>query len=280
MAPQVTPSTTLVLHLGALGDLVLALPAIAALACSGEVEAWGPSVERLSVGLSPRGPIARARSLPHSLFGEEPPALDAFERIVVFARREGPLARNLPRAHFVSSGGAGHVSDALLDQLVASGLARSDALRHPVLATPPSEERALVVQPGAGSRAKRWPAERFAEVVRRSGLEATCLLGPAELDPPDASLHVAPRIVRAPSTEELVQLLAGARVYVGNDAGVTHLAAALGTPVVAIFGPTDPARWAPRGRAPVEVIRAPGGDLERLVVEPVLDALHRVARNV
>ena len=46
---------------------------------------------------------------------------------------------------------------------------------------------------------------------------------------------------------ELARWLASARVYIGNDSGITHLAAAVGTPVVAIFGPTDPAVWAPRG---------------------------------
>ncbi len=144
---------TLILHLGALGDLVLALPAIAAL---GPVEAWGPSPGRLSLALAPRGPIVRVRSLPDALFGDElPPGLvDGFERIVVFARREGPLARNLPRASFVSTDGAGHVSDVLLDQLVAAGLARSDAARVPVLDVPrPSvSTRTLVIQPGSGGR--------------------------------------------------------------------------------------------------------------------------------
>src|SRR2546423_9304191 len=151
-------TTTLAVHLGALGDLVLALPALAELARAGPVEAWGPSRERLSLGLAPRGPIARTRVLPHELFGEEPGSL-TFERVVVFAKREGPLARNLPGAFFVDAGTNGHVSDVLLDGLIAQGLARPDALRHPVLQGPASERTLLVVQPGAGGRAKRWPAE-------------------------------------------------------------------------------------------------------------------------
>ena len=66
-------------------------------------------------------------------------------------------------------------------------------------------------------------------------------------------------------------------VFVGNDAGVAHLTAALGTPTVAIFGPTDPRVWAPRGRGPVSIVEAPGGDLERLspdrVAAAVIDCL-------
>jgi ADP-heptose:LPS heptosyltransferase len=54
-------------------------------------------------------------------------------------------------------------------------------------------------------------------------------------------------VTRIDDLYELAQWLAGAGLYIGNDSGVTHLAAAVGTPVVALFGPTDPAAWAPRG---------------------------------
>ena len=293
---------TLAIHLGALGDLVLALPALAALARGGAVEAWGPSRERLSIGLAPRGPFAAVRVLPHELFGEPGDAarlVEGFERVVVFSRAEGPLARNLPGATFLSVGEKGHVSDVLLDGLVERGLVDATAVRHPVLhvprrdtglvplgGDPPIPPRGappfglLVVQPGAGGRAKRWAPERFAEVARRSGRETVCVLGPAELDPPEPSLRFGGRIVEAPPLEELIALLASARVFLGNDAGVTHLAAALGVPTVAVFGPTDPRRWAPRGRGRVSVIRAPEGDLSRLGVEPVLEAVVSFDRDL
>ena len=78
----------------------------------------------------------------------------------------------------------------------------------------------------------------------------------------------AGRVVRGPREDELPGArrfddlhdlacwLAGARVYIGNDSGPTHLAAAVGTPVVALFGPSDPAVWAPRGPR-VRVAAAP-----------------------
>jgi ADP-heptose:LPS heptosyltransferase len=53
--------------------------------------------------------------------------------------------------------------------------------------------------------------------------------------------------VRIGNLYELGCWLAGARLYIGNDSGITHLAAAAGTPVLALFGPSDPAVWAPRG---------------------------------
>ena len=56
-----------------------------------------------------------------------------------------------------------------------------------------------------------------------------------------------PEAVRFDNLYDLACWLARARLYVGNDSGITHLAAAVGTPVLALFGPSDPAVWAPRG---------------------------------
>ena len=61
--------------------------------------------------------------------------------------------------------------------------------------------------------------------------------------------------VRFDDLYDLACWLATARLFVGNDSGITHLAAAVGTPVLAIFGPTDPAIWAPRGNH-VRVVKA------------------------
>ena len=66
---------------------------------------------------------------------------------------------------------------------------------------------------------------------------------------------------------ELACRLAGARVFIGNDSGIAHLAAAVGTPVVALFGPTDPRVWAPRGRD-VRVLQA-----TEMAAIPVADVL-------
>ena len=70
---------------------------------------------------------------------------------------------------------------------------------------------------------------------------------------------------------QLAALLSRAGLHVGNDAGVSHLAAAVGTPTLALFGPTDPGAWAPVGPA-VRVLTAPGGELDGLAVAPVLQA--------
>ncbi len=66
-----------------------------------------------------------------------------------------------------------------------------------------------------------------------------------------------------------------ARVYIGNDSGITHLAAAAGASVVAIFGPTDPAVWAPRGR----LTRVVSGKLDGITVQQVLEVVLELLRR-
>ena len=116
-----------------------------------------------------------------------------------------------------------------------------------------------VIHPFSGGTRKNWPLERFRELAGRMGLPVRWSAGPEE--PLDCAL-------RFENLYELACWLATSRVYVGNDSGITHLAAAAGAPVVAIFGPTDPAVWAPRG----EHVRAISGRLDAIGVEDVLYA--------
>ncbi len=109
-----------------------------------------------------------------------------------------------------------------------------------------------LLNPGAGWGAKQWPAQRYGEVARRlaeDGLKSLINFGPGE-EPlmravESASDDTAKGI--ACSLTELIAVTRHARLFVGGDTGPMHLAAALGVPVVAIFGPTDPARNGPFG---------------------------------
>jgi heptosyltransferase-1 len=109
-----------------------------------------------------------------------------------------------------------------------------------------------LLNPGAGWGAKQWPAERYGEVARQlanDGVRALINFGPGEealmRAVESASEGTAKGI--AGSLTELVALTRRARLFIGGDTGPMHLAAALGIPVVAIFGPTNPARNGPFG---------------------------------
>jgi heptosyltransferase-3 len=131
---------------------------------------------------------------------------------------------------------------------------------------------AVAIHPGSGSPAKNWPPERFAALAsrlqRQLGAGVLLLSGPADAAAV-ASVRQCMTVLPSggpgaggPSRPEqepvlvhdlplplLAAILSLCRLYVGNDSGISHLAAALGVPTVAIFGPTDPDLWAPRGRA-------------------------------
>ncbi len=117
----------------------------------------------------------------------------------------------------------------------------------------------VLLLPGAGGEVKRWPAARFVELgdrLRDEGLAVAWSLGPVEFDRGTLEGAFLPRV----EDRDLVQaaaLLGAADVVVGNDTGTSHLAAAVGAQVVALFGPTHDGTWRPRG-GHVRVIRAPG----------------------
>jgi ADP-heptose:LPS heptosyltransferase len=102
---------------------------------------------------------------------------------------------------------------------------------------------------------KRWPARRFGELaerlVRERGLASLVAYGPGQRDLADAVVAAAPHAARlAPPTKDLHEFLAlvsDAALVVGADSGPVALASALGVPTVALFGPKDPAIYAPRG---------------------------------
>lgn len=103
----------------------------------------------------------------------------------------------------------------------------------------------VVIQPGSGSRSKNWPLARFEDLAIRldhEGYRVAWCLGPAEAEWPTRH-HMLPPMPLV----ELAGVLAGARLFVGNDSGICHLAAAAGCPTVAIFGPTNPTLWRPVG---------------------------------
>jgi lipopolysaccharide heptosyltransferase I len=107
-----------------------------------------------------------------------------------------------------------------------------------------------ILSPGAGWGAKRWPAQRYGEVARQladDGLRSLVNYGPGEEHLFEEVNAASGGVVRPtkPSITGLIALTRRAKLFIGGDTGPMHLAAALQVPVVAIFGPTDPARNGP-----------------------------------
>ena len=124
-----------------------------------------------------------------------------------------------------------------------------------------SDESLVVIQPGARYWFKAWPSERFAELADRLIEKFGCqvLVGGSRQEIDLAQLVVKQAKSRLISIagrspiRTLAALLKRAALFVGNDTGAMHIATAVGTPVVALFGPSNPAEWGPRG-GPAEVI--------------------------
>ncbi len=103
----------------------------------------------------------------------------------------------------------------------------------------------VVLIPAAGRPEKQWPADRFRELARRLGGKALAVWGPGERPLAEA---IGAELAPPTSLRELARLLRDAALVVGGDTGPLHLAAALGTPVVGLYGPTNPARNGPYGQ--------------------------------
>ncbi|MGC9195954.1 MAG: glycosyltransferase family 9 protein [Syntrophobacteraceae bacterium] len=151
--------------------------------------------------------------------------------------------------------------EAALDQLCRLGL----------------EQRPVFIHPGSGGRRKVWPLAKWRGLIdwARRELSAQVLLsiGPADAYIDELAEAVRPweiPVVSGLSLPGLSALLCLCALYIGSDSGVSHLAAAVGVPTLAIFGPTDPCIWAPGGKRAKAVQRkwdyenqASGASLEK-----------------
>jgi lipopolysaccharide heptosyltransferase I len=137
--------------------------------------------------------------------------------------------------------------------------------------------RLVVLNPGAGREAKRWPIGHFAILARRLAHEAAAQVvvswGPGEEPAARAIVRDAPPALLAPPTDldALLALLRRASVVVAGDTGPLHMAAALGTPCVGLYGPTSAVRNGPYG-AGQRALSSPDGTMATLAPATVLAA--------
>ena len=158
----------------------------------------------------------------------------------------------------------------------------------------------IMIHPGARYWFKAWPEDRFAAFIDRMGacgLPSALVGGPGEQEKAErlSALceHAPVNVTGRTSLPGLAALMRHCALFVGNDAGPMHMAAAVGTPVVALFGPSDPAVWGPRGvqssvlykgldcRACFHPTCTRGSDscMNRISVEEVLEETKRLLRS-
>ena len=305
----------LVVRLGAMGDIIQTLPAVASLKHSfpGSRLTWvveskwaplledNPFVDRVArfrrdgaaqVLDSCRELRAESYDFAVDFQGLIKSALVASlaraERIFGFHQAE---ARERPAALFYSSkvrSSSVHVVERALDLAAAAGAAnllRTFALPSGAAEAALPDREFVLASPLAGWRSKQWPLEYYATLAIRLqqelGLELVLNGPPGSVE----MLRQAPGALPAcTSVAGLIDLTRRALAVVGVDSGPMHLAAALGKPGVAIFGPTDPARNGPWGGT-MKVLRSPravttykrgsgiGADMAAISVEQVLAAL-------
>jgi ADP-heptose:LPS heptosyltransferase len=167
-----------------------------------------------------------------------------------------------------------HTAEHLASVSFALGVPPAEIPRAQLFAneSPLKGTRYAVLHPFASSPDKVWPAERFCELARYLKLwniEPVFLAGAED----DAAAFRDHRVFRG-SLTEVKALLSGAMLFVGNDSGPAHMAAAFGLPVAVLFGPSKPTIWGP-WRTESETIVAPDG-LARLPVSRVIASLDRL----
>ena len=288
----------LVIHQGALGDFILALPTLETLRKTFPqarsvimgyprilelVEHRFYANEILSIDQQGMGTFfVREGNLSASLFE----FFGQFDLIVVFGKDgEGILTGNLKRVchgrilhinPFPMWDQRIHLTDHLLRELSRYGfsiaemtpklyLNESDQIWGKTFwegkgLTAAERSEVIVLHPGSGSKKKVWPWERFVDLVDhlRKHLHSRMLivLGPAEgvevrkaFEGMERKMgNTAPILAKGLSLLQLASVMAGCRLFIGNDSGISHMAAALGLPTVAIFGPTDAKVWSPKGK--------------------------------
>jgi len=283
----------LVVHQGALGDFILALPALEA------IRKAFPQAKSAVMGYPRILELVEQRFYADEIFSVDQKGMATFfvregtldltlceffkrfDLIVVFGRDgEGTVVGNLRRVcqgqiipinSFPPWDGKVHVTNHLLKQFTSFGLRASDS--NPRLhlkksdrnwardfwkckgVAPEERSKVIVLHPGSGSKKKIWPLDQFINLARtlqdRSSSKILIVLGPAEEPEVQSAFEGASQtefmMARGLTLLQLACVMEGCWFYVGNDSGVSHMAAALGLPTLVIFGPTDQRVWSPKG---------------------------------
>jgi heptosyltransferase-3 len=165
-----------------------------------------------------------------------------------------------------------HTAEHMASAMFWMGVPPAEIPRARLTAGKPAPTGAYAVfHPFASTPEKTWPAESFLAVAGhlrdKAGLDPVFLAGPED----DPSAFARFNVCRNAPLDQVKNLVAGAQLFIGNDSGPAHIAAAFGVPVVALFGPSDPANWAP-WRTESQVIASPES-IGRISVDQVITAI-------
>ena len=281
--------TILVIHHGALGDIVATFPTLLKLKKKyGRIEMLCESrIGHLARGLDvvdhhfPNEAAAFATLYSSSVNPAVKTILLEYDKIVLFSRSRDlrnrllsmtgkPVCGIEPKPHMDQNV---HVTEHAFSNLVRCGFlektdvntgAMSSSDVHPDRRDPNFDRSRILIHPGSGSRKKCWPVSNFvriARLLRARGRQPEFILGPAEYDLAEILTREfflegegVGNVHRMDNLMELALRLKASGGFVGNDSGVTHLSAFLGLPTVAVFGPSAPQRWRPLGRQ-VAIVR-------------------------
>ena len=263
----------LLIRPGAIGDCILSLPALEHLAAD-FTEVWIPTpvvplirfadavcpLASTGIDLVGVGDVAIPRQLKTRV--------QSFDSVVSWYGTNRPEFRNALASIAVecefhpalpSANSSGHVTDFFARQVGAP------EGRLPQIEVGPCATRdAIVIHPFSGSPLKNWPLNLYRELAAQLPFRIEWTAGPEE------ELAEA---IRFTSLAELGHWIRGARLYIGNDSGITHLAAAAGVPTLALFGSVSLPNWVPRG-GNVTVLHSKS--LQTLNVQTVLSAVNRL----
>ncbi|HEX3682689.1 MAG TPA: glycosyltransferase family 9 protein [Bryobacteraceae bacterium] len=264
----------LLIRPGAIGDSIAAFPALEHLAAD-YTELWVPSA------IVPLAPFAqRVRPLASTgidlvgvgdleMPGGLKAELESFDSIVSWYGANRPEFRQALLSLGVACefhtalppvGHAGHATDYFARQ-VGAALGGWPRIRMEQRSGP---RDTIVIHPFSGGLRKNWPEERYRELASKLTCKVEWTAGPED-EWEDAT--------RFTNLAELAGWIAGARLYIGNDSGIAHLAAATGIATLALFGPSSPQTWAPRGPRVTVLVSDP---LQRLSVETVVRTANRL----
>jgi lipopolysaccharide heptosyltransferase III len=217
----------LLIRPGAIGDVIVSLPALEFLKAE-YTEVWVPtavvplihfadkvvSISASRIDVMADGFAERFRVFDEvvSWYGSNKESLEALNPRCVFHKALPP--KDWPA----------HATDFYARQVGAPlGLAPKITVKQVVT------RETVVIHPFSGSAGKNWPIDSYLRLAER------------------LPLPVEWAQERFESLLDLAEWIAGARLYIGNDSGISHLAAAVGIPTIAIFGPSDPKIWGPMG---------------------------------